>query len=251
MKRSWNVGSTAIAGIALCAGIGAQAPNGPGSNSQRETIKVVGCLQQSGSLPPASAPVGTAGTTGTPAASLRGFVLLNARTDMGAAVTTSPDPGRSSGITTGAAVKQPATGAESLKPNAPQSPSGAASALNAPGGGMYYLEGPHEQLRQNVNRQVEITGMVATQTGPAPAPNAPAPPPADAPPTAAATDTAAPAPRAGTNAGGLLSSGATAATGTAAAPSPAPPAAPAPKEMAGARLDVQSIRVIAPNCAPR
>jgi hypothetical protein len=264
MTKIWAFGVTAaVLSLALADGLGAQAPNPATAKDQQPgTVKVTGCLQQSGSMPTASGSVGTTGTaarstTGTPATSTAaGFVLLNARSAIGAGA----GPATGSATTpagnpnAGTSATPPASGAGSLtgKPNpAPQA--GVADGAEKAGGAMYYLDGQNSQLRDHVGHQVEITGFVASGSGPVTknSTSAPAGASPNGQPVPSGQPTATP-PTGNTN--GLLAGGATTPTPGTPATNPATTTAAGPSQpeaAAGDRLAVQTVRMIAPNCSSR
>jgi hypothetical protein len=266
MKKIWAFGVTAaVMSLVLAGGVAAQAPNPSTAKDQQPgTVKITGCLQQSGSMPSASGSVGTTGaaapsTTGTPGTSTAaGFVLLNARSGIGGAGDAAPaattgtatTPG---GTTAGASATAPASGAGSLtgKPTPAPQP-GVTDGADKAGGAMYYLDGQNSQLRDHVGHQVEITGFVASGSGPMTKDSSAAPAGASATGQPVPSGQPAATPPAG-NTNGLLAGGATTPTPGTPATNPAATTAagPAPPQSAGDRLAVQSVRMIAPNCSSR
>jgi hypothetical protein len=268
VTQSWLWSSaTAVMALALAGGVRAQAQSRPGANGQqRATVKVTGCLQQPGSMAAASGSVGTSGvaarsTTGTPATSTAGFVLLNARAGIGAGGNIAP--GTTTGTSSdGSPASASSTGAESVTGRSALTPGPeAAGASGNAGGAMYYLDGQSSELRDHVGHQVEVTGFLASGSGPVSrsgesegsgsATALGSSPPAT--PSAASTGQGT-ATTSGANTDGLLAGGATAPGRDASAASPAAGAENAESSkgtMAGARLAVQSVRMIAPNCSSR
>ena len=268
MTKIWAFGvAAAMMSLALADGVGAQAPNSTTAKDQQPgTVKVSGCLQQSGSMPSAGGTVGTTGsaarsTTGTPGTSpAAGFVLLNARSGIGAAGEAAPAAAAGSttspgSATAGASATPPASGAGSLTGKSTPNPQPGVTdgAANA-GGAMYYLDGQSSQLRDHVGHQVEVTGFVASGAGPVAkdSTTAPAGASADGKPVPVPSGQPASTPPAG-NTNGLLAGGATTPTPGTPATNPAATTAAgaAQPQAAGERLAVQSVRMIAPNCSSR
>jgi hypothetical protein len=265
MRKYWVFcAAAAVMSLALGGEAGAQAQNQAAAKDQQPgTVKVTGCLQQSGSMPSAGGG-GTAGaaarsTTGTPGTSTAaGFVLLNARSGLGAAGDVAPaaaagGTAATPGGTTAASPNAPASGAGSLtgKPTRPPQP-GVTDGADKTGGAMYYLEGQNSDLRAHVGHQVEITGFVASGSGPATKDSSSAPAGAAAKAGTVPSGQPTATPPAG-NTNGLLAGGATTpAPGTPATnPAATTAAGPSQPKAAGDRLAVQSVRMIAPNCSSR
>jgi hypothetical protein len=252
------VAATAMS-IALVGNAGAQSQAAPGSSGQQpDAIKVTGCLQQRGSMPSTGGVVGTSGvaaagtSTGTPATSTSGFVLMNARAGMaggGAAVPDAATGTSAAGSVAGTPTSAPITGGGSLTGSAvaPPSPGGTAS-LGNPGDGMYYLDGQNGELRDHVGHQVEITGVLAAAAGSGGQGAATDRAAAGSSAAAATGQTTTP----DANASGLLSRGATGAANPAPGTNAGPiSAGPLNGTIAGARIAVQSVKMIAPNCSSR
>jgi hypothetical protein len=254
MSKTCFFGATAaVMSFALTAGVGGQTQSTTTSDRQQpDTVKVIGCLQQRGSMAAAGGgAVGTTGgagrpTTGTPGTSTAGFVLLNGRSGLGSGSAARDSSAAPAGLSGSAAATSAANQLETGRAMPPSAPG-----AGRPEEGMYYLDGQDSELRDHVGHQVEITGSLTTAParGQENGPNGRVTPSDQ---SDAVSNGRSEATTPGVNSRGMLAGGATPTGGsTVTAPTAAAIAGLSKEAADGARLAVQSVRMIAPNCSSR